>query len=351
MARRSSMPWVGPIGRRQSPIPPVALRHRRQQCPPVDLWRVEERRPGLVAGWHVGRVHVGPGREAREAGHLRPPDRGRREPRGDEPRRRDLGLAWSPDGAHLAYIAAFDPDNPDEDDRPADAPPPVRVIPPDRLQAGQPRLPGRHAPPGLGGRCRQRRPPDGHHRRRRPHRSSWSPDGKTIAAKVANRNGMCSQLGLIDVATGAVTLVGPRDGAVAQWAFTPDGDRIIFAGDETQTWQSDFFVYDVAAGTSRRLTDDLQVLPDRRVPDDRRALAAGLAAGRPCAGPRRPCGRQRPLRLRSGHVRDGATSYLAGRAGRVERRSAGRYAVQGYTSLDALGEIVVTDLADAGPRR
>src|SRR5581483_7816883 len=60
---------------------------------------------------------------------------------------------------------------------------------------------------------------------------AWSPDGKTIAVRVPNRNGMCSQLGLVDVDSGETTLVGPADGTVAAWAWSPSGDQIVFAGD------------------------------------------------------------------------------------------------------------------------
>ena len=51
----------------------------------------------------------------------------------------------------------------------------------------------------------------------------WSPDGKHIAASRPNHNGMQSQLALIDVTTGGITLVGPEEGTcrrlllVARW--------------------------------------------------------------------------------------------------------------------------------------
>ena len=94
----------------------------------------------------------------------------------------------------------------------------------------------------------------------------WSPDGTTIAAKIPLRNGMAAQLGLIDVATGAVTRVGPEHGTVGVWAWSPDSSSILFAGDTEQTWQYDLFLYDVASGTIERLTDDLPVQPDAGFP-------------------------------------------------------------------------------------
>jgi Tol biopolymer transport system component len=56
-------------------------------------------------------------------------------------------------------------------------------------------------------------------------------------------------------------LVGPEEGVVATWAWSPDGKRIIFAGDTRLTYQTDFFVYDIGSEVNR-LTDDLHVLPE-----------------------------------------------------------------------------------------
>ncbi len=254
------------------------------------------------------------------------------------------GLAWSPDGAHLAYIASFDPDNPDEVDRPADAPPPVRVFrridykQDNRGYLGDKRLQVWVVDVASGVRRMVTTDAVDHTD------PVWSPDGKIIAVKIANRNGLCSQLGLIDVATGAVTLVGPRDGAVAVWAFTPDGSKILYAGDETQTWQADFFLYDIAARTSRRLTDDLQVLPDAGfptiaspsqpvwLPDGRALVHATRAGGSGLYA----------LNVETAEVETLHTWQAV--LGGLSIDASGRYAVQGYTSLESVGEIVVTDL-------
>ena len=125
-----------------------------------------------------------------------------------------FGLAWSPDGAHLAYIASFDPDNPDEAERPADAPPGAR------LSAGS------TTSRTTGATCTTRAP-----------RSwswmspaacaAWSPPRLPttpirLVARRQDDRGEGAQpqrdavaTGLIDVATGEATLVGPRDGTVA----------------------------------------------------------------------------------------------------------------------------------------
>jgi len=90
----------------------------------------------------------------------------------------------------------------------------------------------------------------------------WSPDGRTIAARVSTDNGIYSQLALIDVATGRVKRVGPAHGAIGVWSWSPAGDRILFAGDTERTAQLDFFVYHVASDRIDRLTTDLQCLPE-----------------------------------------------------------------------------------------
>ena len=83
-------------------------------------------RPGVVGGWRAPRVHfetrrreikhnlrnAGEGGESREVvRHLADP----------------LALAWSPDGATLAYTLSVDPDNPSESPVDTDAPPKVRA--------------------------------------------------------------------------------------------------------------------------------------------------------------------------------------------------------------------------------
>src|SRR6185369_11293579 len=94
----------------------------------------------------------------------------------------------------------------------------------------------------------------------------WSPDGRTIAARVSTDNGIYSQISLIDVATGSTKRIGPPTGSIGVWSWSPSGDRIVFAGDTEPTAQSDFFVYDVASGRIEQLTTDLQCLPEAGFP-------------------------------------------------------------------------------------
>lgn len=200
-------------------------------------------------------------------------------------------LAWSPDGRTLAFTAPFDPENPDATP-PADAAPRVRVT--RRIDYKQDNRADGYLEDvrtqvwlvvvASGERRMLTREPVDHQY------PQWSPDGRRLAVGLPNRNGMHSQLGLVDVATGATERVGPEDGVVGLWAWSADGDRIVFAGEPGRTWQLDFFLHDVAAGETRRLTDDLPCAPDAGYPtlsgpsqpvwlDDRRVLFHAVRAG------------------------------------------------------------------------
>ncbi|HEV2107026.1 MAG TPA: hypothetical protein VGR16_02045, partial [Thermomicrobiales bacterium] len=199
-------------------------------------------------------------------------------------------VAWSPDGKLLTYTTTFDPENPDEEDRPDGAPPPVRVTrrldykQDNRGYLNDARLQVWLVDVASGDRRMVTRDPVDHNH------PQWSPDGQTLAVKIPNQNGMCSQLGLISVATGSTTRIGREEGTIGVWSWSPAGDRILFSGDTTQTWQTDWFIYDSGKGVVKRLTDDLPVLPDAGFPtiappsqpvwlDDRRALVHAIRAG------------------------------------------------------------------------
>jgi dipeptidyl aminopeptidase/acylaminoacyl peptidase len=176
------------------------------------------------------------------------------------------GLAWSPDGTTLAYTSPFDPDDPEDKGPNANAAPRVRVV--RRYDYKQDNR-------GFLNDVRQQvwlANADGSGKRKLTSElvdfefPQWSPDGKTLAARILLRNNMAGQLGLIDVASGTVTRIGPEEGTLGVWAWSPDGSKIFFAGDTQQTWQYDFFLYDVASGTVDRLTDDLPVQPDSGFP-------------------------------------------------------------------------------------
>jgi len=252
-------------------------------------------------------------------------------------------LAWSPDGRSIAYTAPFDPRNPDETSPPEGAAPAVRSI--RRIDYKQ----DNRADGFLGDvrsqlcvvdvasgerRMLTREPVDHHHPR-------WSPKGQQLAVQIPALNGMISRLGLVDVASGATTLVGPERGVVGIWEWSPDGDRILFAGEPERTWQLDLFVYDVALGESRRLTDDLQCLPDAGYPtrlppsqpvllDDRRALIHAMRAG--ASG-------LYVVDTGSGEVTQEQTWPAMNSGLSVDQ--AKQFVVQGHASFERLGEISV----------
>ncbi|MGA7671719.1 MAG: S9 family peptidase [Nitrolancea sp.] len=259
-------------------------------------------------------------------------------------------LAWSPDGSSIAYSTTFDPENPDETEPDADAPAPVRVTRRiDYKQDGRGYLNDKRThvfvvDVASGERRRVTKEAVDHYF------PQWSPDGKTISVDIPNRNGMCSQLGLVSVDSGDMKLVGPEQGTVGAWSWSPSGDRIIIAGDTQQTHQLDFFVYDVNSGEVKRLTDDLPSLPVGGAPgssspsqpvwlDDRQVLFHAMRAG--ASG-------LNVIDAESGTVEPilGWRAVLSG----LSTDDAHHYVVQGYSSLDAPGEISVIDTNDNSAR-
>ncbi len=245
-------------------------------------------------------------------------------------------IAWSPDGKHIAYVTDFDPENPDEEKHPDDAPPKVRVTNRiDYKQDGRGYLGDKRSQIFIVDvECGQRRKLTN-----KPVDYSvpqWSPDGTRLAAAVPNSNGMYAQLGIIDVDSGCEKLVGPEEGTLSQWAWSPDGKRIAIAGDDRKSWQADIFVYDIAQDDLKRVTDDLEVLPD--IPTGmiwtgeneilisaRRAGGSGLYT----------------VNLDNGAV--DKVHYHEATSTSFSVDTAQRYFVHGHTSFDTHGEVMVFD--------
>jgi dipeptidyl aminopeptidase/acylaminoacyl peptidase len=252
-------------------------------------------------------------------------------------------LAWSPDGRQIAYTTLFDPDNPKEEQAGEEATPRVRVTrrldykQDNRGYLSDKRIQVWVVDVESGARRMLTHEPVDHNH------PQWSPDGRWLAAQVPNRNGMCSQLKLIPTGQGEVKLVGPEMGVVSVWAWSPSGDRIIFAGDTAQTWQTDFFVCDVATLAVRRLTDDLACLPDGGFPtvlppsqpvwlDERNVLFHAARAG--ASG------------LYTIDTENGTVELCNDWKGinlGLSADAARRFIVQTHTSLEVLGEIAVLD--------
>ncbi len=257
------------------------------------------------------------------------------------------GLAWSPDGTTLAYTANFDPNDP-EDKGPGEcAAPNVRAVR---------RYDYKQDSRGYLNDARQQVwlvSADGSGKRKLTNElidfehPQWSPDGKTIAAKVPLRNQMGGQLALIDVATGMAKRVGPEQGSLSVWSWSPDGVQILYGGDTEQTWQYDLFLYDVATDAIERLTDDLPVQPDGGMPtvsspsqpiwlDENTVLLHALRAG--SSGLYRFGIPTRELTLLQdfGEVRGGLT---------LDRANGAVY--QSASGLDSTGRIVKSTLSPA----
>lgn len=252
-------------------------------------------------------------------------------------------IAWSPDGATIAYVANFDPENPDERELGPEEAPRIRVT--RRIDYKQ----------DSRGYLADLRPQvwvvdvaTGERRMltNRPVDHSfpqWSPDGRKIAVKIGNHNGMQLQLAIIDVASGDMTIAGREEGVVGCWAWSPSGDHILFAGDTRQTWQLDWFLYELDGGEIWRLTDDLSCLPDAGFPtvsppshpkwlDDRRAMFHAVRAGK--SGIYEIDVVTRDVRL----LQDWASL-----AGAPSFDTQGRFVAQAHANLDTASSIVVFD--------
>ena len=258
--------------------------------------------------------------------------------------------AWSADGRFIAFTAPVDPDVTAGEKPKEGTPAPVRVTSRiDYKQDNRGYLDDKRAQVFLvdsaGGEARQLTTEAVDH-----NFPAWSPDGPWLAVQVPNRNGMCSQLQLIPAGGGDPVIAGPEMGVVSTWSWSPDGSRIVFAGDTEQTWQTDIFVLNVATLEARRITGDLQCLPAAGFPtieppsppvwlDDSHVLFHAVRAG--AAG-------LWVVDLETGAVEqvEGSRSLRSG----LSSDAARRYFVQGLITLESTGEITVFDRAQGASR-
>jgi dipeptidyl aminopeptidase/acylaminoacyl peptidase len=259
-------------------------------------------------------------------------------------------LAWSPDGRFIAYTTPFDPENPDEQPYPKNRAPKVHVT--RRLDYKQDNRGWLNdvrqqvfvVEVATGERRRLTSEPDD------LWYPQWSPDGRTLAARVTTRNGIFSRLALIDVATGATTRLGPEDGTVGVWAWSPDGGRIVFDGDTEPSAGADFFLHDVKTDRITRLTTDLPCMPDAGFPsvagpsqpvwlDAAEILFHAIRAGESCYYRFNVDTRELSLEHSTRSV-----------SGGFSLDDAHRYVAQAHSSLEAAGEVAIYD-RQSGERR
>jgi Tol biopolymer transport system component len=93
--------------------------------------------------------------------------------------------------------------------------------------------------------------------------ASWSPDGSRVAfsrSDLSNPN--ASGLGIVDFASGAVTVPDEPDFGVARPDWSPDGSRIAFAGVRGETPQSGIYVTNADGSGLEQITDARFLAPD-----------------------------------------------------------------------------------------
>lgn len=257
-------------------------------------------------------------------------------------------LAWSPDGRRVAYTTLYDPANPDEQTPPAGGAPPVRVTR---------RIDYKDDARGYlndtrthvfvvdvaSGACYRVTTALVDHAC-----PQWSPDGRWLTVQAPTQPETGARLLLIGVGSGEAQVISPDNCPIQQWAWSPTGDRVIYAGDPGHTFQPDYFLYDVASGTTRRLTDDLSSLPVAAAwgppsqpvwLDERQVLVHSIRAG--ASG-------LEVIDIETGSI-ELVQRWQARHMGLSVDR-AGRYVVQAQTTLTSTGEISVYDRETATTR-
>lgn len=248
-------------------------------------------------------------------------------------------LAWSPDGQRIAYTTLFDPDNPDELPEPPGAAPRPRVTRRlDYKEDGRGYLGDQRGHvfvaelSSASGRRVTSEPLD--------HDSpQWSPDGQCLGMRLhlADRSGQ--QLLILHLDSGQIDRIGPGTGPIVTWAWSPDGERFLFAADPDQSFQPDYYLYDRGGARTHRVTDDLRPFPSGAQPvwlDGRRVLVHSFDAGASA--------------LEIIDIETGKTELVErshSRNAGLSTDSAARRIVQAESSLSSVGEIRVFDCETA----
>lgn len=183
------------------------------------------------------------------------------------------------------------------------------------------------------------------------HYPQWSPDGSMLAVKQTRLNGMASQLLLIDADGHEQHRIGTEVGTIGTWSWSPDGSAIVYDGTDTPSPQTDYVLFDVASGMSRRLTDDEGFSPVSGFPT--------------ISGPDQPLWIA-PDRVRIHGIRAGASGIweMDTQSGEIEKivwwdaTHSGMSAddsrnrmVQGRSSLESNGELVLLDFEAGETKR
>lgn len=175
-------------------------------------------------------------------------------------------LAWSSDGAHIAYTLKVDPENPTGAKREKDTTPPVRSTTRlDYKQDGRGYLNNVRTQLfvldmatkeswQLTSELKDHTSPN------------WSRDSKEIAIKVSDQNGMRSVLKLIPLEGGEPKEIGWPEGIIGLYSWSPDGSQILFTGYPTNSPQHEFWRYITETGEVIQATDGLDFQPESGYP-------------------------------------------------------------------------------------